>query len=369
MTTVYMRRGPKMIKFQTKSTSMIYRIAAFERWPSFLGLIILLMKFATVVDCFAFSKGCDQRRHYSQHFLQSFRGGDECWYFRSDIMICSASFEDKEPPQKFLKSDYIASTPEDPYNSFPIFDRILFKLFSASVTAEMQKSSDKEPKNYRELMDLINEMTKTRSIQKVNDQGKNMLKRLFPPWLLTQYKWMFAAPFPEVFTVTTVKLKCLLVTVTWNLRTTSVAVSRQLEVCLKPAFEGQAGRQDREGESKNRTFECNRQVKPRPHSLSLFSFCTLVLIDILIFSIRHDTPIVQFSAWMNAYVTHWTTNWLMGNSTIYDLGEVNYAIEIWCDVMWCDMIWYDMIRYDIKWHCVSLCLLMSFDVFWCLCSL
>ena len=208
-TTVYIVRGPKIIKFQTKSTRMIYRIAAFECWPCFLGLIILLLKFDAVVDCFAFSKGCGQRRHYSQQFLQPFRGGNECCYFRSDVIICSASFENKEPPQKLLKSDYKSSTEGDPYDSFPIFDKILFKLFSASVTAEMQKSSDKEPKNYRELMDLINDMTKTRSIQRVNDQGKNMLKRLFPSWLLTQYKWMFAAPFPEVFIVTTtVKLKC-----------------------------------------------------------------------------------------------------------------------------------------------------------------
>ena len=90
------------------------------------------------------------------------------------------------------------STEEDPYESFPLFDKVLFKLFSASVTAEMQKNSDQEPKNYGELMELINEMTLTRSTQRVNDQGKNMLKRLFPPWLLTQYKWMFSAPFPEV---------------------------------------------------------------------------------------------------------------------------------------------------------------------------
>ena len=90
------------------------------------------------------------------------------------------------------------SAVEDPYESFPLFDKILFKLFAASVTAEMDKSRKDEPKNYGELMELINEMTKTRSSQRVNDQGKNMLKRLFPPWLLTQYKWMFAAPFPEV---------------------------------------------------------------------------------------------------------------------------------------------------------------------------
>lgn len=87
---------------------------------------------------------------------------------------------------------------EDPYIAFPLFDKLLFFLFARSVTAEMGKNSALAPKNYGELMSLINEMTKTRSIQRVNDQGKNMLKRLFPPWLLTQYKWMFAAPFPEV---------------------------------------------------------------------------------------------------------------------------------------------------------------------------
>ena len=95
-------------------------------------------------------------------------------------------------------SSLSVSAVEDPYESFPLFDKILFKLFAASVTAEMEKRSKDEPKNYGELMELINEMTKTRSSQRVNDQGKNMLKRLFPPWLLTQYKWMFAAPFPEV---------------------------------------------------------------------------------------------------------------------------------------------------------------------------
>ena len=90
------------------------------------------------------------------------------------------------------------SVVEDAYTSFPLFDKFLFFLFARSVTEEMGKKSEMTPRTYNELMSLINEMTKTRSIQRVNDQGKNMLKRLFPPWLLTQYKWMFAAPFPEV---------------------------------------------------------------------------------------------------------------------------------------------------------------------------
>ena len=113
-----------------------------------------------------------------------------------------------------------ASTPTDmdPYDSFSSFDKLLFQRFSASVAAEM--GTDSSPQNYGQLMNLINQMTTTRSTTKVHDQGKNMLVRLFPKWLLKQYQWMFAAPFP------------------------------------------------------------------------------------------------RFSAWMNAYVTHWTTNWLMGNSTV-----------------------------------------------------
>lgn len=109
-------------------------------------------------------------------------------------------------------------TDVDPYDSFSTFDKLLFQRFSASVAAEM--GTESSPQNYGQLMNLINQMTTTRNTAIVHDQGKNMLVRLFPKWLLKQYQWMFAAPFP------------------------------------------------------------------------------------------------RFSAWMNAYVTHWTTNWLMGNSTV-----------------------------------------------------
>lgn len=130
---------------------------------------------------------------------------------------------------------------DDPYDSFTFIDKILFSRFSLSVAAEMDKPTVAAPRNYGQLMALINEMTRTRPVAAVHDQGKNMLVRLFPKWLLTQYQWMFAKPFP------------------------------------------------------------------------------------------------QFSAWMNAYVTHWSTNWLMGNSTIYDLqladgtgaSHVSYSCSVW----------------------------------------
>ena len=177
---------------------MVNRKEAFKRWPSFLTFIIFLLKCDIGVGGLARLKSSNQRQHYSQQSHDPIRHSDKNCYLRSDILICRASLDNKESPQTLSKSAAVTYVQEDPYNSFPLFDKVLFKLFSASVTAEMQKSSDREPKNYGELMDLINEMTKTRSVQRVNDQGKNMLKRLFPPWLLTQYKWMFAAPFPEV---------------------------------------------------------------------------------------------------------------------------------------------------------------------------
>lgn len=116
----------------------------------------------------------------------------------------------------------------DFYESFSLVDKLLFKRFASSVAVEMRL--DKEPENYEQLIENINMLTFSRPFLQVNDSGKRMLTRLFPSWLLTQYQWMFAKPFPK------------------------------------------------------------------------------------------------FSAWMNAWVTHAATNWLMGNSTVVDLtlssGEV-----------------------------------------------
>ena len=85
----------------------------------------------------------------------------------------------------------------DPYSNFTRFDKLLFSRFSASVATEMGKPVDEVPQNYADLMSLINEMTKSRPVQTVHRQGKNMLVRLFPTWLLPQYKWMFSKPFPK----------------------------------------------------------------------------------------------------------------------------------------------------------------------------
>mmetsp|Transcript_22154 Transcript_22154/g.21383 ORF Transcript_22154/g.21383 Transcript_22154/m.21383 type:complete len:274 (-) Transcript_22154:366-1187(-) len=154
--------------------------------------------------------------------VQGYRATFERSNVRNRAKICPLSLDCSTDDQITNNKNNI-NDKTDPYENFPIFDKVLFHLFASSVTVEMGKTKKYTPRNYLELMSLINEMTTTRPIQQVNDQGKNMLKRLFPEWLLTQYKWMFSAPFPE------------------------------------------------------------------------------------------------FSALMNAYVTHWTTNWLMGNSTIYDL--------------------------------------------------
>lgn len=163
-----------------------------------LAAFLLLLGVSSTIDGFTFLRNppftAMKERSRSEYdrsmFVDSPTGRSSQIYGASDDGLVTSSCSPA--------SSVSASAVVDPYESFPLFDKILFKLFAASVTAEMEKRSKDEPKNYGELMDLINEMTKTRSSQRVNDQGKNMLKRLFPPWLLTQYKWMFAAPFPEV---------------------------------------------------------------------------------------------------------------------------------------------------------------------------
>lgn len=110
----------------------------------------------------------------------------------------------------------------DAYESFTPFERLLFGRFAASVATELADGSA-PASSYSELMAMINRMTYSRPLPRVNAQGKNMLVRLFPGWLLPMYRVLIQAPFPA------------------------------------------------------------------------------------------------FSAWMNCWVTKFTTNWLMGKSEVYDL--------------------------------------------------
>mgnify|MGYP001377944807 CR=1 FL=1 len=102
-------------------------------------------------------------------------------------------------------------------------DKILFSRFARSVHAEIGNDEVDIAQNYEELIRQISSMTYYFPADMVQEKGKNMLTKLFPSFLLPQYKILFSAPFP------------------------------------------------------------------------------------------------RFSAWMNAWVTHYATNWLMGNSTIFDL--------------------------------------------------
>jgi hypothetical protein len=51
-------------------------------------------------------------------------------------------------------------------------------------------------RNFKGLMNQINTMAATRPLPQVNAQGRSMLVRLFPGWLLPAFKVMFANPFP-----------------------------------------------------------------------------------------------------------------------------------------------------------------------------
>lgn len=95
----------------------------------------------------------------------------------------------------------------------------------------MKDYNIRNPRNFKELIDIIQLMTFSNSYIDTNDKSKNVLVRLFPDWLLPAFIDMFAKPFP------------------------------------------------------------------------------------------------QFSAWMNAWVTHFTTRWLMGPSKIYDININNQILK------------------------------------------
>jgi hypothetical protein len=90
-----------------------------------------------------------------------------------------------------------AESDQDPYTSFSLAEKVLFNRFAASVAVELGNEIVVPAKNYGELMAQINVMSSCPDIASINAKGKAMLVRLFPRWLLMQYKWMFAAPFPR----------------------------------------------------------------------------------------------------------------------------------------------------------------------------
>ena len=95
-----------------------------------------------------------------------------------------------------LPSQVVGTTrDQDVDATFSPFDRLLFQRFAWSVATEM--NTTKAATSYEELIRSINQLTDSRPAHRVNDAGKNMLTRLFPAWLLQQYQWMFARPFPR----------------------------------------------------------------------------------------------------------------------------------------------------------------------------
>ena len=84
------------------------------------------------------------------------------------------------------KSEYDAA--------FTLTDKVLFSRFASSVAGEIQQPT---ATTYIELISQINDMNNRFPLPIVHDKGKSMLSKLFPRWLLTQYKLMFATPFPK----------------------------------------------------------------------------------------------------------------------------------------------------------------------------
>lgn len=93
----------------------------------------------------------------------------------------------------FLK----ATLSPDPIDTFNILEQILFSRFAESVSKELDSTENTKPATkYGELIAQINRMARDPDVRVIHAKGKAMLVRLFPKWLLIQYKWMFSRPFP-----------------------------------------------------------------------------------------------------------------------------------------------------------------------------
>jgi hypothetical protein len=75
-------------------------------------------------------------------------------------------------------------------SGYGAFDQLLFRLFAKSVAKE--NKSLKIPNNYRDLITMISTMTVMDKPAIVHNKGKNILIKLFPPFLLPLYKLSFA---------------------------------------------------------------------------------------------------------------------------------------------------------------------------------
>ena len=95
---------------------------------------------------------------------------------------------------QLFNSQRLFTDKKDFIETFSTIEKFLFTRFSKSVASEVNLP---ETKNYGDLIKQINSMTFTYNLSDVHDKGKNMLSKLFPVWLLKQYKIMFSRPFPR----------------------------------------------------------------------------------------------------------------------------------------------------------------------------
>jgi hypothetical protein len=118
------------------------------------------------------------------------------------LNISNGFYLQQKPRYLSWASHFSHATPDpervldDPYTTFSSFEKLLFQRFADSVSQELYGDWKHSAKDYAELMTQINEMAVTRPLPRVNAQGRSMLKRLFPSWLLPAFRVMFARPFP-----------------------------------------------------------------------------------------------------------------------------------------------------------------------------
>lgn len=121
----------------------------------------------------------------------------------------SLNFDTKNQARNVLKATTMQNSnqnnnnhQDDSIDSYAYIEKVLFSRFALSVTNEINIDVKNEsamlavPKDFTSLIQMINTMAKG-DTNEVHIKGRRMLVNLFPSWLLPQYRWMFAKPFPK----------------------------------------------------------------------------------------------------------------------------------------------------------------------------
>ena len=142
-------------------------------------------------------------------FLSSFRGQSvttdvSTITIRSSSTITTALYNEREARpfsgKRRVQGPSIETKPNYDEIHGPFgkeLDSLFLQLFRSKMESITSITSPLPKDDYQGLMDVATQMSRQYSKEEVRMLSRKILQSLFPSWLPSAFRWMFAAPFPE----------------------------------------------------------------------------------------------------------------------------------------------------------------------------